>query len=302
MLILTGHHRQVSSVFFSSNGRWLLSTAGFANDEARLFDLTTHQAVWVCEESYTDRFLGGAFTPDGNHLLAFQSRSGGRMLALDTFTEEPFPLNNSATRPAGRPIFSPDGTRLLARDNSDELQPLLHWWSCPSWQPLPTWTVSAFWMFRACNPVFSPDGRTLADVSGNSVILYEVPSGQERCRLAIQPKQGMATLAFDPTSRYLAAASGTTLLVWDLTTRAEVASLRQKRKYFLGVAFTRNGKFLGTTSNEATVKLWDTATWQQTREYAWEIGGLKCLAFSPDGMLAAAGSDKNRIVVWDLDD
>ena|SRR5581483_629704 len=141
----------------------------------------------------------------------------------------------------------------------------------------------------------------LADVSGE-VILYDVATGEERRRLPVAVKDGSATMAFSPDSRLLAFASGLRLVVWDVVTGAEVTSFRQKKKYLLGVAFTRDGRYLGTVSNEETVKLWDTSDWRLAREYAWRIGGLKSLAFSPDGMLAAAGGDKNKIVVWDMDD
>jgi hypothetical protein len=37
------------------------------------------------------------------------------------------------------------------------------------------------------------------------------------------------------------------------------------------------------------------------REIAWDIGRLRSVAFSPDGMLAAGAGDKGKIVVWDVD-
>lgn len=47
--------------------------------------------------------------------------------------------------------------------------------------------------------------------------------------------------------------------------------------------------------------IWDTATWEPARQFAWDIGRLRSVAFSPDGTLCAAGSDTGRVVVWDFD-
>ena len=55
------------------------------------------------------------------------------------------------------------------------------------------------------------------------------------------------------------------------------------------------------SSNDATVKFYDTETWQMTQAFDWGIGRLRSVAFSPDGMLAAAGGDKGKVVVWDVD-
>ena len=60
-------------------------------------------------------------------------------------------------------------------------------------------------------------------------------------------------------------------------------------------------RFLAATSNDATVKLYDTSIWALAKTYTWNIGRLRSIAFSPDGLLAAAGSDTGKIVVWDVD-
>jgi hypothetical protein len=49
------------------------------------------------------------------------------------------------------------------------------------------------------------------------------------------------------------------------------------------------------------VKLYDTATWAAVEVLNRDIVRLRSVAFSPDGMLAAAGGDKGKIVVWDVD-
>ena len=73
------------------------------------------------------------------------------------------------------------------------------------------------------------------------------------------------------------------------------------KKHFTGVAFHPSGRFLAATSNDATVKLYDTTTWEVARTFTWDIGRMRSIAFSPDGTLAAAGSENGKVVVWDVD-
>jgi WD40 repeat protein len=72
-------------------------------------------------------------------------------------------------------------------------------------------------------------------------------------------------------------------------------------KHFTGIAFHPSGRFLAATSNDKTVKLYDTTTWEIARTFTWDIGKMRSIAFSPDGTLAAAGSDTGKVVVWDVD-
>jgi hypothetical protein len=49
------------------------------------------------------------------------------------------------------------------------------------------------------------------------------------------------------------------------------------------------------------VKFYDTTTWEMGQAFDWSIGKLRSIDFSCDGMLAAAGGEAGRIVVWDVD-
>jgi WD40 repeat protein len=73
------------------------------------------------------------------------------------------------------------------------------------------------------------------------------------------------------------------------------------KKHFTGVAFHPSGKYLAATSNDATVKLYDTSTWEVVRAFTWDIGRMRSICFAPDGTIAAAGGDKGKVVVWDVD-
>lgn len=101
----------------------------------------------------------------------------------------------------------------------------------------------------------------------------------------------------------LVAVAKTALAVWrqaDLTLPPAVIR-NDNRKHFTGIAFHPSGKYLAATSNDETVKLYDTTTWEVARTFTWDIGRMRSIAFSPDGALAAAGSDKGKVVVWDVD-
>jgi WD40 repeat protein len=76
---------------------------------------------------------------------------------------------------------------------------------------------------------------------------------------------------------------------------------RESPKDLTDLAFHPSGRVLAVTSNDGTVALYDTATWKVGCRFAWEAGKLRCVAFSPDGSLAAAGSDAGQVVVWDVD-
>lgn len=73
------------------------------------------------------------------------------------------------------------------------------------------------------------------------------------------------------------------------------------RKHFTAMAFHPSGRFLAATNNDHTVKLLDLATGAEERTFTWQMGRMRSVCFSPDGALAAAGTDKGQVVVWDVD-
>jgi WD40 repeat protein len=73
------------------------------------------------------------------------------------------------------------------------------------------------------------------------------------------------------------------------------------RTHYRRVAFHPDGRHLLAGNNDTTARLIDTHTWEVVRQYTWDIGSLNAVAISPDGALAAAGGQKGRVVVWDLD-
>lgn len=109
-------------------------------------------------------------------------------------------------------------------------------------------------------------------------------------------------LAFSPDGAQLVAVHKTTLLVWPVPELGEPRVVRNdSRKLFTAAAYHPSGRYLFATSNDATAHVFETATWSRVRRFSWHAGRLRSVAVSPDGTLAAAGTDTGAVVVWDVD-
>ena len=106
-----------------------------------------------------------------------------------------------------------------------------------------------------------------------------------------------------PDGTRLVAVFGYRLVVWDAATGRRVAEPANPdgKRHFTGAAFHPSGRWLVTSGNDAAVRVWDAATWRPAQTFTWDVGKVKSVAYSPDGLLAAAGGDKGKIVVWDVD-
>lgn len=117
------------------------------------------------------------------------------------------------------------------------------------------------------------------------------------------PNQSASGFALSPDGTLAVVGSERSLFIYRTKNlrAAPRKVLNGTSKHFTGIAFHPSGRYLAATSNDETVKLYDTTTWEVARTFTWDIGRMRSVAFSPDGTLAAAGSDKGKVVVWDVD-
>lgn len=131
---------------------------------------------------------------------------------------------------------------------------------------------------------------------------YVTATGERIGKPTPLPRSAYDTL-LAPDGRWLALRDTNRIDLWPLEPAggSPISIRNDNRKHFTDFAFHPSGKYLAAPSNDRTVKLFDTGTWQEARTFTWELGRMRSIAFSPDGALAAAGTDKGQVVVWDVD-
>jgi hypothetical protein len=166
--------------------------------------------------------------------------------------------------------------------------------------------------FRTGRPCATPDGNEFYQFEwrgwhhpGGAIWLTrrDVRTGQLVAEVAVHEFADDG-VRMSPDGRLLAHIADAKARVFDVSSGTALGPTvieNTASKHFTGLAFHPSGRFLAATSNDATVKLYDTSNWSLATTYTWDVGRMRSVAFSPDGLLAVAGSDTGKVVVWDVD-
>lgn len=228
----------------------------------------------------------------------------GRLFAFRTSDGESLPVPAGVT--AHQVVLSPDGTRLLVADRSHD-RPRLFALTEDEKGYRVVWEEPLPGQFGHVAG-FLPDGERFVEIDAG-------PKGP-RVRLRSFADAGELSATRYPANtanqpqltqdgRYLGVIGYTSWYLFDTSDLGKprrISSTRSSGDY-RSFAFHPAGRTVAMIHGGPTlVKVHDLATLRLTRSYRWKLGPLGSVTFSPDGALAAAGSDGGRIVVWDFDE
>ena len=148
------------------------------------------------------------------------------------------------------------------------------------------------------NVAFSPDGTTLASVSGDyAVRLWDVATGTQKGTLTGHTYE-VYSVSFSPDGKTLVSGSGDyTVRLWDVATGTQKGILTE-----LGggsASFSPDGETIASGSWGA-VRLWDVATGTQKHTLTGHTGNVRNVSFSPDGKTIATGGWDRTVYLWDV--
>jgi WD40 repeat protein len=151
---------------------------------------------------------------------------------------------------------------------------------------------------------FLSDGDRYAAVYGNTLSVRRLTDDAQVAAAKVPSNHGPAPL-LSPDGRHVGVIGYGSLYLYDLTALGKPRQIKGSGNFgnFVAVAFHPAGRTLAVVHGGPTlVKLYDLDTLTLRAKLNWKVGALTCVAYSPDGLLGAAGTADGRVVVWDVDE
>lgn len=238
----------VRALAFSPDGRRLAASAGEprpARGEVVVWDLADGRPV-ATYRSHGEVVDAVAFLDDRR----IASAGGDRKVHVwDPATAERLMILEGHAEGVRRLALSGDG-RTLASGSDDGTVRL---WDAATGRPGPVFAAAADVLALA----FSEDGRWLASaVRGGSILLWDPSRPGDPRRLDGHARDVLA-LVFSPDGRLISGGLDKCVRVWDVEGGRAILTLRDHGAAVTGVAISRDGGRLASSSFDHTVKVWE---------------------------------------------
>jgi hypothetical protein len=144
-------------------------------------------------------------------------------------------------------------------------------------------------------------------VKGSGVIFAPGCSTSDTCTFQV-PADGTSTPApptlpqgavMSPDRKMFAVASGNIVRITNVQTGNVIGEMKVHSGRVLAIAFSPDGKFIATASEDKTVRLWDLANLRVMGPFEHN-GAVSSVSFSQDGKIIITGTIDGTIYTWDV--
>ncbi len=150
------------------------------------------------------------------------------------------------------------------------------------------------------------DGTMIVNAGDRTVRLWDIET-KEQIKL-FQGPENANSVAFSPDEKLVVAGFGTQVfgeefiaILWDLESGNEMQRFDGHSQSVSNVAFSPDGQFIVTGSQDRRVKLWDLANGEEIRTFSGHEGGITSLNFSPNGQFLLTSSFDDTARLWDVE-
>lgn len=175
----------------------------------------------------------------------------------------------------------------------------LHLWDSGTGRPTSALATDGS---RVTDLIFAPNGEFLATaMTDGTVHIWQTSTRREVATLRASTAP-VTAIAYSPDGMRLAAASADKVVIWETLLFTQTATLTGHRSEILCLVFSHDSLQILTGGNDRTARLWSVADGKEEATLVADNGSLsnvvRSVAFSPDGQLAAVGT--NTVNVWEL--
>lgn len=308
----------VLSVDWSPDGKRILVTQRSAPPQS--WDAFTAENRRTYQPAGATR---GAWSPDGkhiilsNHLQILSSPFPTVISATTGATEALFNTQMSAPDEVAGIAWSPDNQHLAM---GDQFHPAITLWNPVTGEIGKTYTVPGQALYGIQDLAWSPDGQHLAatipdrevlpdgqDASNAGgptsigIYIWSVQSGDLLFSYQVDVpynSYGGKLLSWSPNGKRLAYANRTAIQILDLASRKSVLTYNGHALVPTSVAWSPDGMYLASSSDDWTVQVWEAETGISRFLYQGHTAIVSDISWSPDSKYIVSCGDDGTAQVW----